>query len=307
MVFGSCLDIILNNVRITISHPGLDFYILYILYSSTTLLLYSSTSLLLYNQNTNIKIVDWLGFYVWAINDFKIEKAIPASLILMPFFRWLGDISNYVLKQVFDTPNAIAPAALPAIFWYTGEVFGDSYLPIKTLALCGSSTKKRWAVFLGFGLFVATKVAQVIFRYTSVALQTSPAVFFSRVSYLDGAVCFTGVLSDAICCLIMYQSSTEILQFSQATQVRSLMTTIKNSSFARMTILLIIKIINGIFLVTHPCTIDSMVCSFGFLRSLITTLDYQMYYLDYLLCKHLKYTRNGDYETDEIPSNDEKA
>lgn len=260
-----------------------------------------STSLTLEN------LVDWLGFYVWAINDFKIEKAIPASLILMPFFRWLGDISNYVLKQIFDAPNAIAPAALPAIFWYTGEIFGDSYLPIKTLALCGSSVKKKWAVYFGFALFAGSKLAQVIFRYTSVAMQTPPAVFHSRVSYLDGAVCFTGVLSDAICCLIMYQSSSEILQFSQATQVRSLMTTIKNSSFARMTLLLVIKIVNGIFLVTHPCTIDSTVCSFGFLRSLIATVDYQMYYLDYLLCKHLKYTRNGDFDTSDDRSVAEKA
>ncbi|KAJ3316954.1 hypothetical protein HDV06_002530 [Boothiomyces sp. JEL0866] len=59
-----------------------------------------------------------------------------------------------------------------------------------------------------------------------------------------------------------------------------------NSSLARMSIVVGLKLFNGVFFSTHLCGAFETVCQYGFLRGVITTVDYQLYYLDYLLSRN---------------------
>lgn len=63
---------------------------------------------------------------------------------------------------------------------------------------------------------------------------------------------------------------------------------IQKSSLARVVIMSVVKIINGAFFVTHPCDSFQTQCYYGFLRGVITTVDYQLYYMDYLLVEFQK-------------------
>lgn len=116
---------------------------------------------------------------------------------------------------------------------------------------------------------------------------------FNGVSYLDSATCFTGTISDVICCVIIYQKSNRLMKLGATVTGRpgsllGIVEHIKKSSLARVVIMSAVKIVNGAFLVTHPCEMNTEVCQYGFLRGVITTLDYQLYYMDYLLVEFQK-------------------
>jgi hypothetical protein len=223
---------------------------------------------------------DWLAFYVWLKNDCKLDKPLVRALVLMPLFRFLGDIVNRALGDWVTDGNAAA--SIPSPLWYLGEIYGDSYLPMKALAMLGSGQKGyRAAVWFGFACFALPKVGSIVFRLYAYANKFDTASFFYGVSTIDSIVCFTGALSDLIVCFVMYRRSEELMEFRSS----NLLQIIKQSSLARVLLMFGLKILNGAFFVAHPCGAFETVCQYGFLRGVITTVDYQLYYLDYFLSK----------------------
>ena len=120
-----------------------------------------------------------------------------------------------------------------------------------------SSNSAKWSIRFGFGLFALNKIANCIWRLAIWGGGYSPdqVLFFNGVSYFDSATCLTGAISDVICCTIVYRSSRKLTKDYRRTPLTSVLTSFKHSSLARMTIVMILKIVNGLFFVTHPCKI----------------------------------------------------
>lgn len=246
---------------------------------------------------------DWLGIYVWMINDFSCSKAITRSLVFMPLFRWFGDIVNKILLNT--NPDDLSSSAIPSPLWYLGEIYGDSYLSLKALSLLQKTERKdlwySYSIYVTFALQsgiydlkLGLKIAQVITRLTNYGLGTGVVQFYNTVSILDSCICFVGAINDAVCCFVMYKKSNEMLQFGNGqSQFEKVFVLIKQSSVARTSIMLAFKVLNGLFFVTHLCGAFETTCTYGFLRDFITKIDYQFYYMDYLLIRNSTYTSKG--------------
>ncbi|KAJ3078999.1 hypothetical protein HK102_004092 [Quaeritorhiza haematococci] len=233
---------------------------------------------------------DWLGFYIWSTNDFSIQKPIVRALVMMPFVRFWGDVLYRILNQ---TTSDFFSSVYPAILWYTGEIFGDSYLPYKALAMLGGGVTPtttprmqriaRWSILISFGLFASSKIAQIIWRFVAFySLNITEAQFFKITSYMDGVVCFLGVFADMVSCYVMYKQSSDTLQMRKTGLIKM----IKHSSVFRMSLAVGLKLMNGVFLILNPCEAEQNECYYGFLRSVITTIDYQFYYMDFFFSRY---------------------
>ncbi|KAJ3066465.1 hypothetical protein HK102_007650 [Quaeritorhiza haematococci] len=250
---------------------------------------------------------DWLGFYVWATNEFSIRKPLVRALVMMPFIRFWGDVLYRILDQA---TTGRLKSTYPAVFWYIGEIFGDSYLPYKALAMLGvgGSTPSnsprmqrfyRVAIISSFSLFAGTKVAQIVYRFVAEygGLNLSDVNYFRITSYFDSVVCFLGVFADLVCCAIMYRQSKELSKFRET----GLLTTIKNSSVFRLTLAVAFKLMNGVFLILNPCESEAHVCYYGFLRSVLTTIDYQFYYMDFFFSRYASAKGTTTYVSQSTP------
>jgi hypothetical protein len=222
---------------------------------------------------------DWIGFYVWAINDFRLNKSVVRALVLMPFLRWLGDSSHKILAQIFPNPH-LASVVFPAPFWYLGEIFGDSYLPVKALALLQSQHSfQRHIVRFNFCMFAGIKVANVVFRFYGFFSGMPREQFFNTLSVFDSVTSFVGVFCDLVCCGMMIWVTQSLLKSVK----RNILVLIRNSSIFRLSLATTLTLLSGIFGLFNRCETDQHSCAFGFLRDAIITIDYQFYYLDYLL------------------------
>ncbi|KAI8900651.1 hypothetical protein BC833DRAFT_245650 [Globomyces pollinis-pini] len=229
---------------------------------------------------------DWLGFYVWVSNDFRCDTGILRSLILMPVFRWVGDAIWKCLTTLEF--SKLWRAAIPSVFWYSGEIIGDTYLPMIAWGMTQPNEKwKRFIIMFGFSLIATSKIVNCIWRYTGASMNVKEAVFYRNLSYLDSVTCFTGVINDLCCSYVIYRKSAKVVLRSRSKRtplVRALQS-IKQSCLVRIAILTVFKTINAIFYISNPCLDIITTCKFSFLREILITVDYQFYYLDYLLTK----------------------
>ena len=255
---------------------------------------------------------DWLAIYVWMTNDFRVDKPATRSLIYMPLFRWLGDLVHKIISEA--APGSLANASIPAPLWYAGEIWGDFYIPAIALAMLPSHAKfARVAVYCGYSLFALNKVANCIWRLYVFGIGGGEVMFFNGVSILDSATCWTGAISDLICCYVIYTKTEEMSRVAARSAkstgaLSNIFDLLKNSSLIRIYLMVSVKILNGAFFVTHLCGAFETVCPYGFLRGVITTVDYQLYYMDYLLAQFMKHadkSRNASQTQSGVKSHAE--
>ena len=152
----------------------------------------------------------------------------------------------------------------------------------------------RGAVWAAYSLFAMTKVANCCWRIFSYTRDMDQDMLYTGMSYLDAIAYWTGALSDVVCCYLLYKRTTEILKMAKSSQVTkkrgllNLADLIRKSSLARVVLISTIKVCSGIIMITHLCLKAFEVCPYGFLRGIITTVDYQLYYMDFILTQNTK-------------------
>jgi hypothetical protein len=222
----------------------------------------------------------WLAFFIWATNDFKVNKGIIRALVFMPMFRFFGDCARMIVFHSAPKGSTLV-WTIPSPLWYTGEIFGDSYLCFKTLSF--AKTKfQRYSVMAAFTCFASVKVVNIIFRWIHSFSGGAAEEYYRALGIFDAVTCFVGAASDFYCCSMMYLSSKQLLSFRKS----GILMNVKNSSLFRLVLATIIKTICGILFVANPCDSDQDACKYGFLRSVIITVDYQFYYMDYFFSRY---------------------
>ncbi|KAJ3260944.1 hypothetical protein HK103_006899 [Boothiomyces macroporosus] len=231
---------------------------------------------------------DWLAVYLWMVNDFQLTNPIVRSLVLMPAFRLLGDaawqgINTY--DAIHNTDSPFMKSAFPAPLWYTGELIGDTYLPLKAVVISGNQRTTNTIIWGAYSFLAAGKIGQVIGKnycwYMS-RYSNSQQLLTYISNTLDIYVLFAGILNDVVCSLILYSKAKEISKIKP----RQLLKTIQTNSSFRIIGYTLFKIIIGIYWGLNICDTNYDICPFYFLRDIIITLDYQLYYLDYFLIQH---------------------
>ncbi|KAJ3273139.1 hypothetical protein HDV01_004778 [Terramyces sp. JEL0728] len=231
---------------------------------------------------------DWLALYLWIVNDFMITNPVVRSLVLMPGLRMLGDaiwegIDTY--DNIRNTTSPFMQSALPSPLWYIGELIGDTYLPLKAAAIAGDDRTSYFIIWAGYSLVVVGKVGQIIgrsylwFRSQYDSSQV-PLTYFTNS--MDIYIMFAGMVNDYICSVILYTNAKKLFNIKRKEFLKTIQT---NSSF-RIVIYTIFKTAVGIYWSLNICDAYYTTCPFYFLRDIIITLDYQMYYLDYFLIQH---------------------
>ncbi|KAJ3322031.1 hypothetical protein HDV06_003632 [Boothiomyces sp. JEL0866] len=237
---------------------------------------------------------DWIALYLWIINDFSVSNPVVRSLVFMPFFRFLGDVLNKAIATYFSLVNTytadfanITQYGLPGILWYTGELYGDMYLPLKASAICGGHRLSRFAIWGAYGLILIGKIAQIIKGYYFAYLihvEDCLELYTYCLNSLDIYVVYAGMINDCVCSIVLYSHATKLIEFKPKKLLRVIQ---KNSSF-RVIIYTVFKLAVGIYWSFNVCeaNISYENCPFYFLRNIITTLDYQLYYLDFLFIQY---------------------
>ncbi|KAI8900650.1 hypothetical protein BC833DRAFT_618303 [Globomyces pollinis-pini] len=229
---------------------------------------------------------DWLGFYVWVSNDFRCDTGILRSLILMPLFRWMGD-GMWKVLNTFEVYKYLQDS-IPSIFWYAGEIIGDTYLPCLAWGMTRPNEKfNRFIILFGFISISGSKIANVCWRFTGASLNVHEDVYFRNISFIDSVTCFAGVVNDLCCSYVIYRKSSRVVTEAKmkSTPLIRALQSIKNSCLVRIAILTVFKTINAIFYLSNPCLETITYCKWSFLREILITVDYQFYYFDYLLTK----------------------
>ena len=175
----------------------------------------------------------------------------------------------------------------------------------------------RIAVWIGYSLFALNKIGNCGWRILAYVKGMDADLFFLGVAYLDAFACFTGqvinlgMLSDVICCSILYKRTSNVFRLAEAADegkersgISKLANLVRRSSLFRICLISVIKIVSGSFMLSHLCFTQNEKCEYGFLRGVITTVDYQLYYMDYLLTqsakKETKETQNTTRIQDSI-------
>ncbi|KAJ3322032.1 hypothetical protein HDV06_003633 [Boothiomyces sp. JEL0866] len=224
---------------------------------------------------------DWLAIYLWVVNDFQISNPIVRALVLMPALRLLGDaawqgINTY--GTIHNIDNPFMKSAFPAPLWYAGELMGDTYLPLKASAIAGNYRTTNILIWGAYSCLAAGKIGQVIGKNYC----CSQNLLTSISNTLDIYVLFAGILNDVVCSLVLYTKAKEMSKIKP----RQILKTIQTNSSFRIIGYTLFKIIIGIYWGLNVCDTNYDVCPFYFLRDIIITLDYQLYYLDYFLIQH---------------------
>ncbi|KAJ3366330.1 hypothetical protein HDU91_001880 [Kappamyces sp. JEL0680] len=226
---------------------------------------------------------DWLGLFIFATNDWSIENPIVRALVMMPFLRFLGDLVWRTIYYIMPA-SIVLNSSLPGPLWFSGELFGDTYLPFKALAFCRDFPQRRKAVYAGYSLIFLVKGGNCVFRLVFCVLQLETAVFFNILSYFDMASCVVSSISDCICCYIIYKSADQITS-KKVNWITSLLKTLVLNRFVFM---LVIRLITGLLLTLYPCDSAAVACTLGPLRDVFIKIEYQVCYLDYLLMIGMK-------------------
>ena len=92
----------------------------------------------------------------------------------------------------------------------------------------------------------------------------------------------------------LFQRTTNILLIAERAEdgkrgaLTKLANLVRKSSLARIFLISTIKLLTGCFMLSHLCFETTTDCPYGFLRGVITTVDYQLYYMDYILTQMAK-------------------
>ncbi|KAJ3322033.1 hypothetical protein HDV06_003634 [Boothiomyces sp. JEL0866] len=252
---------------------------------------------------------DWIALYLWIVNNNQLSNPVVRSLVLMPTFRLLGDAVWEGLDaydSLHNTTSGFAMIALPSPLWYAGELMGDMYLPLKANAIVSNDTIPKMLVWGIYSLIVGGKISQIIGRYYywyQSQWDSSQAKVAYFVNTVDIYIMFVGILSDLICSIILYSRAKDMFNIKRKQILKTIQT---NSSF-RIVVYTIFKVIIGIYWAMNICDATYVDCPFYFLRDIIITLDYQLYYLDYFLIQYfgkdkLKGLPKGQGQSPERPA-----
>ncbi|KAI8902677.1 hypothetical protein BC833DRAFT_225814 [Globomyces pollinis-pini] len=144
----------------------------------------------------------------------------------------------------------------------------------------------RFIILFGFITISGSKIANICWRFTGAGLNVHEDVYYRNMSLIDSVTCFTGVINDLCCSYVIYRKSSRVVtEAKKSTPLIRALQSIKNSCLVRISILTIFKTINAIFYLSHTCLENIDNCKWSFLREILITVDYQFYYLDYLLTR----------------------
>jgi hypothetical protein len=235
----------------------------------------------------------------------SLEKKLVRALVLMPLLRYLGDVGWIVIDLIRqNTPGmtTLWAVVLPAPLWYIGEIIGDTYLPYKAVAMVKDRPKWIYAIWGTFFTFAGGKIANTIFRfYALISGMGASPFYWSFSSYVDIYLLFTSIYVDIICCLAMYQTSKGLNLASK--KLGDIMKLIKTSSLLRIGIMTCVKLLVGGYWLTTVCIEDYAICPTGWLRNITITVEYQLYYLDYLLTRNCSGVSEQTTKMTSITSN----
>jgi hypothetical protein len=229
---------------------------------------------------------DWIAFYIFLTNGCSLQKKLVKCLVMMPLLRAIGDTMWIIIDKIRQgNPeiNFLWASAFPSPFWYAGEIYGDLYLPYKAVAMVKDIPKWRWAIWVSFAPFAVGKVTQVIFRLYSLATLNDGPFYWIFSSYSDIYLMFTSIFVDFVCCGAMYQRSKGLTASINTSNVLQM---IQKSSLLRVAIMTTIKFVVGCYWMTTICIEDYATCPTSYLRWVTITVEYQLYYLDFLLTKN---------------------
>lgn len=175
--------------------------------------------------------------------------------------------------------------ALPSPLWYAGELMGDMYLPLKASTIVGTDKILKMIIWGIYSLIVGGKSVQIVGRYyywyqSKYDSSQDKVAYF--VNTVDIYIMFVGILNDLVCSLILYSRAKGMFNIKRKQILKTIQT---NSSF-RIVVYTIFKIVIGIYWAMNICDATYVQCPFYFLRDIIITLDYQLYYLDYFLIQY---------------------
>ncbi|KAJ3310876.1 hypothetical protein HDV04_004571 [Boothiomyces sp. JEL0838] len=206
----------------------------------------------------------------------------------MPALRLLGDavwegIDTY--DQLYNTTSPFMQSALPSPLWYAGELVGDMYLPLKATTIAGEDRYSFFIIWGAYSLLALGKIGQVVGRlylwYKS-QFNNSQDTLTYYTNTLDIYIMFAGMINDYVCSVILYIHAKKLFDIKRKEILKIIRT---NSSF-RIVVYTLFKTIVGIYWALNICDALYTTCPFYFLRDIIITLDYQMYYFDYFLIQH---------------------
>ncbi|KAJ3310878.1 hypothetical protein HDV04_004573 [Boothiomyces sp. JEL0838] len=231
---------------------------------------------------------DWIALYLWIVNNYQLSNPVVRSLVLMPTFRLLGDAVWEGLDaydSLHNTTSGFAMIALPSPLWYAGELMGDMYLPLKASTIVGTDKILKMIIWGIYSLIVGGKSVQIVGRYyywyqSKYDSSQDKVAYF--VNTVDIYIMFVGILNDLVCSLILYSRAKGMFNIKRKQILKTIQT---NSSF-RIVVYTIFKIVIGIYWAMNICDATYVQCPFYFLRDIIITLDYQLYYLDYFLIQY---------------------
>jgi hypothetical protein len=162
-----------------------------------------------------------------------------------------------------------------------------------------ASLKQIWGTFF---TFAGGKIANTIFRfYALISGMGASPFYWSFSSYVDIYLLFTSIYVDIICCLAMYQTSKGLNLASK--KLGDIMKLIKTSSLLRIGIMTCVKLLVGGYWLTTVCIEDYAICPTGWLRNITITVEYQLYYLDYLLTRNCSGVSEQTTKMTSITSN----
>ncbi|KAJ3273138.1 hypothetical protein HDV01_004777 [Terramyces sp. JEL0728] len=221
-------------------------------------------------NDRNVKIL------VWGAYSFLAAGKIGQDAV------WEG-LDAY--DSLHNTTSGFAQIALPSPLWYAGELMGDMYLPLKASTIASNERVSNILIWGVYSLIAGGKISQIIGRcyywYQS-RYDSSQAKVAYFVNTADIYIMFVGILSDLVCSIILYSKAKDMFSIKRKQILKTIQT---NSSF-RIVVYTIFKVIIGIYWAMNICDATYVDCPFYFLRDIIITLDYQLYYLDYFLIQY---------------------